>query len=275
MGVVRGQSYETLKAPFVNARITTTDLKDRHFAIVMKAYKALVEASHRQVLHSKCLLRIKSLECLVVLSNMGLGSHYVGCNRFGWMDRSNSPVATDEERELFVLNQRNLRETVEQVMEKTGLGNEDLKVWSEGSIYVLQSHHAVPDRKGSGVDKWWCDQYPEIWNGFAFFNNVLSQNDITWMRDNYKAVVWKVSRWTFTGGKRHGDEDWWDKRYFKRLFRFIPIESLHRARDAGWWDIEPPTRRSELQESYMIKMYIQYRLDHGPPPESWITSQSS
>ena len=53
VGGMCGQSYETPKAPFVNARITTADLKDRHFAIVMKAYKALVEASHRQVLHSK------------------------------------------------------------------------------------------------------------------------------------------------------------------------------------------------------------------------------
>ena len=52
MGVMCGQSYETLKAPFVNARITTADLEDRHFAIVMKAYEALVGASH-QVLHSK------------------------------------------------------------------------------------------------------------------------------------------------------------------------------------------------------------------------------
>jgi hypothetical protein len=108
---------------------------------------------------------------------------------FGWgtefgRKRPSSPCATDEERAIFLQNERNLRKAVEEFMVQTGLPNKHLFIFSKGSSYVLQEHCIAKTlieienlckltlvNRGDvniGVPKWRRDVYPDVWKDFHF-----------------------------------------------------------------------------------------------------------
>ena len=92
---------------------------------------------------------------------------------------------------------------------------------------------------------------------------------------NHNETVWRVSRWTI--GQHVSKkcmteamgECWWNTALKKRQFQHVNVDILQKALNAGWWDSQSYSG-DRWKNNHQIKLYIDFRLNHGgPPPAEW------